>query len=188
MQAAVTGLWFTFLAYWFVAAVFFRQGAGGTWWRGVTIRFVIVVAVVLIVRVLLPEHALRHVAQAQANGSPVVAGFGVAICALGVGFAIWARTHLGRSWGMPMSVREGSELVTRGPYAFVRHPIYTGILLAILGTAMVRWSVWSAVMLPVVFVYCVYAAKSEERSMTTRFPNQYPDYMNRTKMLVPLLF
>lgn len=88
---------------------------------------------------------------------------------------------------MPMSVREGSELVTTGPYAFVRHPIYTGILFAVLGTAIVRWNLWSAVVFPIVFLYFVYAARSEERSLTGRFSTEYPDYMKRTKMLVPFL-
>ncbi|MGB8964770.1 MAG: isoprenylcysteine carboxylmethyltransferase family protein [Candidatus Cybelea sp.] len=133
----------------------------------------------------LREHVWRHVPHAVTNVSPIAASVGVALCALGIGVAIWARTVLGRNWGMPMSLREGHELVTTGPYAFVRHPIYTGILLAVAGTTLVEWFPW---MVLLVGFYFVYAAKVEERSMTRQFPGEYPDYKNRTKMLIPLLF
>ena len=56
--------------------------------------------------------------------------------ASGIGLAIWARIHLGRNWGMPTSQKADPELVTTGPYRFVRHPIYTGLLVALLGTAL----------------------------------------------------
>jgi len=67
----------------------------------------------------------------------LMGGVGVALCALGIGLAIWARTYLGRNWGMPMSRKENPELVTSGPYAYVRHPIYTGLLIAMLGSVTV---------------------------------------------------
>jgi protein-S-isoprenylcysteine O-methyltransferase Ste14 len=79
------------------------------------------------------------------------------------------------------------ELVTTGPYAFVRHPIYSGVLLAMLGSAFVSVVIW--LILFVIFcAYFVYSARVEERIMTTKFPNQYLQYKNRTKMLIPLVF
>ncbi len=88
---------------------------------------------------------------------------------------------------MPMSLREGHELVTTGPYAFVRHPIYTGILLAVIGTTLVRGIPW-IVLSAAIFAYFIYAATIEERSMIGQFPKEYPAYVNRTKMLIPFLF
>jgi protein-S-isoprenylcysteine O-methyltransferase Ste14 len=88
---------------------------------------------------------------------------------------------------MPMSLREGHELVTTGPYAFVRHPIYSGILLAVVGTTLVK-GFPSIVLLAAFFAYFVYAANVEERNMMRQFPNEYPAYVNRTKMLIPFLF
>ncbi len=183
----ISSLWFIFLAYWFVAAMLAKRSAGGRLLNGAMVLAVVAVAVLLLVRVWFRGHAGQHTAHVEPAGSVVLAGLGVAVCALGVGFAIWARTHLGRNWGMPMSLRKGHELVTSGPYAFVRHPIYTGILLAVLGTAIVRWSPWSTVVLVILFAYFIYAARFEERSMATQFPNEYPDYMSRTKMLLPFL-
>lgn len=151
-------------------------------------RAAIIVAVALLLREWFREHPGRLVAHAQPNGSIALAVLGVAICALGVGIAIWARTYLGRNWGMPMSQRAGQELVTTGPYAFVRHPIYTGLLLAVLGTEIVRQAPWSAVVLLICCAYFVFAARVEERRMTDQFPGEYRDYVSRTKMLVPFLF
>ena len=87
---------------------------------------------------------------------------------------------------MPMSLREGHELVTTGPYAYVRHPIYTGILLAFMGSTLVQWFP-GILLLVAFFAYFVYAAKVEERSMMRQFPNEYAAYIKRTKMLVPFL-
>lgn len=66
--------------------------------------------------------------------TPLIQSIGVFSCAAGIAFAIWARIHLGKNWGMPMSLKEKPDLVTSGPYHFVRHPIYTGLLAAMLGT------------------------------------------------------
>ena len=69
--------------------------------------------------------------------SLILAVIGTLVFACGIGLAVWARLHLGRNWGMPMTQRAEPELVTSGPYRFVRHPIYSGLLAAMLGTALV---------------------------------------------------
>ena len=185
--ALIMGLWLTFLTYWFVSAMRVKRSVSGTWWRGAVFRAAIAGGIVLLLRESLREHVWRHVPHVETNVSPIAASVGVVVCALGIGIAIWGRTYIGRNWGPPMSLREGHELVTSGPYAFVRHPIYTGILVAVVGTVLVEWFPW-ILLLAAFFVYFVYAAKVEERSMTGRFPNEYPNYMNRTKMLIPFLF
>lgn len=121
------------------------------------------------------------------SSSPFVQGVGVVICAIGVAFAIWARIYLGKNWGMPMSEKEGPELITTGPYHFVRHPIYTGICIAMLGSAVtggLPWFIWF-VFFSVSFIY---SAKKEEKFMRRRFPNEYAEYMKHTKMIVPYIF
>lgn len=114
-------------------------------------------------------------------------GCGLVLVGLGLGFAIWARVHIGRNWGAPMSQKDEPELVTSGPYALVRHPIYSGILTAGLGTAVaLNWLWMFAVLLA--GVYFTYSATVEERYLTKRFPATYPGYRHATKMLVPLIF
>jgi len=112
---------------------------------------------------------------------------GVGLCLAGFGFAVWARMNLGRNWGMPMSLRQGHELVTSGPYSYVRHPIYTGIMLAMIGSALTLGLIW-LVLFAVTFVYFAFSARTEEELMVAQFPDTYPAYRRRTKMLIPFVF
>src|SRR5487761_1151273 len=115
------------------------------------------------------------------------AGIGLVLFALGLGFAIWGRLNIGRNWGTPMSRKDEPELVTSGPYRLVRHPIYSGILLAGLGTAVSLSWLW-LIALALVGISFVYSATVEERYLTEQFPDTYPTYKRSTKMLVPLVF
>ncbi len=184
--AIIMGLWLIFLVYWFVSGLSVKRSVGGTLWRSAASRVAFGLGIVLLVREVFREHAWQQVPHAVSTTRFIEASLGVAICAIGIGIAIWARVYLGRNWGMPMSLREGHELVTSGPYAIVRHPIYTGILLAAAGTMLVQWFPW-VVILGLSFAYFVYAAKTEERSMIGQFQNEYPGYMRRTKMLIPFV-
>lgn len=112
---------------------------------------------------------------------------GVGLTLIGIAFAFWARAHIGRNWGMPMSLRQGHELVTSGPYAYVRHPIYTGIMLAMIGSALTLGLIW-LLLFAITFVYFVFSARTEERMMVAQFPDTYPAYRRRTKMLLPFVF
>jgi protein-S-isoprenylcysteine O-methyltransferase Ste14 len=121
------------------------------------------------------------------NSDPLRAGLGLVLFAVGLAFAIWARVHIGRNWGTPMSQKAEPELVTSGPYHLVRHPIYSGILCAGIGTAVaLDWSWFIAIALA--GVYFVYSATVEERNLAGVFPDTYPAYRRSTKMLVPYVF
>ena len=121
------------------------------------------------------------------TSDPWRAGLGLSLFALGLGFAIWARVHIGRNWGTPMSQKDEPELVTSGPYRWVRHPIYSGFLLAGVGTAVALSWMW-LVAVALAGVYFVYSATVEESYLTKEFPDAYPTYKHSTKMLVPLIF
>ena len=183
----IVGLWLLFVAYWAVAAVGAKRSARRRrWGREIALRLV----VILLVAVVLQSRSLRlFLAQTQRSAShSVLLGWtGAALCLLGFGLAIYARWHLGRNWGMPMSRKEQPELVTSGPYALIRHPIYTGLILAMLGSA-IGISVLYALLLVVVGAYFIYSARREEAVMLQLFPKQYAAYMARTGMLTPLLF
>jgi protein-S-isoprenylcysteine O-methyltransferase Ste14 len=87
---------------------------------------------------------------------------------------------------MPRAIKENPELVTSGPYRYVRHPIYTGVLLALLGSTLVAGPWWLIVFV-IACIYFFYSAKQEEKRMLAAFPDTYPAYMQRTKMLVPFV-
>ena len=115
-----------------------------------------------------------------------IAAAGAGLCIAGLAFAIWARVTLGRNWGMPMTLHEDPELVTSGPYRYVRHPIYTGLIAMQLGTALAY--PLAALPCAVVIAYCVFSSGREEHDMERRFPGAYGEYKKRSKRLVPFLF
>jgi len=181
---AIAGMWLAFILFWVFEATRAKRRAKGSALPNL-IRILVLAAIALSLRVFLGSHLVRQAVGPIAT-SPVVAIAGAVVCALGIGIAFWARVYLGRNWGMPMSLREGHELVTSGPYAYVRHPIYSGIFLALIGTSVVEGR-WWFVFLAVFFAYFVYAAVVEERTMREQFPKDYPAYVRRTKMLVPFV-
>jgi protein-S-isoprenylcysteine O-methyltransferase Ste14 len=112
---------------------------------------------------------------------------GLALCAAGIGFAIWARHTLGRNWSGNPTIKEGHELIEAGPYRVVRHPIYTGFLAAILGTYIGGGRVRELIVLVLSFVILWFKLRVEEGLMTRQFPEAYPAYKARTKALIPFV-
>lgn len=113
---------------------------------------------------------------------------GTAVTLAGLAFSVWARRHLGRNWSAVVTLKEGHELVTSGPYAIVRHPIYTGLLLGFLGSAIARGR-WSGLLaIALFFVSALRKYRLEERWMREQFGAAYGDYQARVKAIVPWLF
>jgi protein-S-isoprenylcysteine O-methyltransferase Ste14 len=113
---------------------------------------------------------------------------GAALTAGGLLFAVWARRHIGRNWSATVTLKQGHELVTSGPYALVRHPIYTGLLLAFAGTALARGE-WRGIVASVmVFLALWRKLRLEERWMRERFGASYDDYARRVRALIPFVF
>jgi protein-S-isoprenylcysteine O-methyltransferase Ste14 len=112
---------------------------------------------------------------------------GAAVTASGLLFSVWARHHLGNNWSQSVTVKEGHELITSGPYALVRHPIYTGLLLGFLGCAVARgeWRGLLAVVL--VFVALWTKLRLEEKWMRAQFGEPYEAYSRQVSALVPYI-
>ncbi|MGE5324646.1 MAG: methyltransferase family protein [Actinomycetota bacterium] len=117
--------------------------------------------------------------------APWLDGLGIAITVAGFAFAIWARIHLGRNWSSSVTSKVGHELILTGPYKWVRHPIYTGLLLALFGTALVRAEMRG--LLALVLVYAAWKIKSrvEEHMMTGTFGAEYSAYASATGAMFP---
>jgi protein-S-isoprenylcysteine O-methyltransferase len=110
------------------------------------------------------------------------------LCAAGVALAIWARYILGRNWSANPSVKEGHELIVRGPYRFVRHPIYTGILLALFGSVLVGdGRIRSVLFFAFIAIGLHFKSQIEEDLMIQTFPDAYPAYRRRTKAIIPFI-
>jgi protein-S-isoprenylcysteine O-methyltransferase Ste14 len=174
----VVGLvWAVFWIYWLIAALDAKQSVRSSRFRRPS-------GVVLVAFVLLRVFNVN--AGGLAVHSPILQVLGLILLASGLGLAVWARIYLGRNWGMPMTERAEPELVTSGPYRFVRHPIYSGLLLALLGTALATNLYW-LIALAILGAYFIYSATVEERTMTTTFPREYDSYKAHTKMLIPFV-
>jgi protein-S-isoprenylcysteine O-methyltransferase Ste14 len=171
--------WGAFWIYWLVAAFSVTRGRI-LWGRELRIRALIIVIVIVLTRL----GAFRN---PGLQTDPWRAELGLVLFAVGLGFAIWARVHIGRNWGGPMTQKVDSELVTSGPYHLVRHPIYSGILVAGAGTALALGWMWLIAVL-LAGLYFVYSATVEEHYLSERFPDTYPGYRRSTRMLIPFLF
>jgi protein-S-isoprenylcysteine O-methyltransferase Ste14 len=112
---------------------------------------------------------------------------GCLVCVVGLAFTIWARRTLGGNWSGSVTFKEDHELIQRGPYALVRHPIYTGLLLMLVGTVVVLGRVDGFVALVIVVGALWWKLRREEAMMTKHFPGAYPAYRARVKALIPFV-
>ncbi|MFK0688758.1 methyltransferase family protein [Mesorhizobium sp. IMUNJ 23033] len=139
--------------------------------------------VAMIAAFLLPRLSIfRFVNFAPVNA--VLSSIGVVVTVAGMAFLVWARQSLGGNWSQIVSSKQGHELVTSGPYRFVRHPMYTGGLVACFGSEIVVGGgfVFLLVLLGAIFLWRVGA---EDRLLAGQFPEEFPDYARRTKALIP---
>jgi protein-S-isoprenylcysteine O-methyltransferase Ste14 len=171
--------WVAFLVAWAIlAAIHGRSGKRSSSAGAVGLRLLLVATVYL---GIFYSDSLRPFGDFTDGAATA----GVMLCIVGLQFAVWARVTLGRSWGMPMTLHENPELVTGGPYRYVRHPIYTGLSAMLIGTSLV-FPLAAAPCLGLV-AYSAFAARREERDMEQRFPDMYPQYKRHSKFLVPFL-
>jgi protein-S-isoprenylcysteine O-methyltransferase Ste14 len=110
---------------------------------------------------------------------------GLALLCAGLAFAVWARVELGRNWSGSVTVKEGHELIRSGPYAYVRHPIYTGLIAALIGTAVIIGTLRALVGVAIIGTAFVYKLRAEERFMRETFPGEYERYRAAVPALIP---
>jgi protein-S-isoprenylcysteine O-methyltransferase Ste14 len=120
--------------------------------------------------------------------SDIAYGAGALLVVLGLAFSVWARLYIGRNWSGTVAVKQDHELIRRGPYALVRHPIYTGLLLAFIGSALARGEWRGVLAVLIVFVALWRKLRLEERWMSETFGDEYRRYRAHTAALIPFLF
>lgn len=181
----IRGCWLVFAAIWVLAAVSTKRTVYRET-RGQRLRYwvLLVVACFLLFngRQLpypLNMRILPHVAP--------TAWAAAVLCVIGLAFALWARVTLGRNWSGMVTLKEGHELVERGPYRFVRHPIYTGILTMSFATALAQGHLSGLVGTLLMFASFWIKLRDEEELMLQQFPERYADYRRRAKCIIPFV-
>jgi len=179
----IAALWVGWLLYWWAIAA---RGTKPTARREkLTTR--LAYSLLLWIAALLLFGRLHFMGSRFVPGGLDVALIGLVIAAAGFAFAIWARVHLGSNWSGTVTVKQGHTLIESGPYAYVRHPIYTGLLAAFLGTALVLGEWRDLLALVLVLASLWYKLSLEEKWMGETFGEAYADYRRRVKALVPFL-
>lgn len=119
--------------------------------------------------------------------APWLTTTGVSLTLAGLIFAVLARTYLGTNWSGTVTLKAGHELVRAGPYRWVRHPIYSGLLLATLGTAIERDETRGIVAMALIYAGFLIKIRAEEQFMRNAFGVQYDQYKDTTGALFPHL-
>jgi protein-S-isoprenylcysteine O-methyltransferase Ste14 len=112
---------------------------------------------------------------------------GFVLAVAGVAFAILARWHLGENWSGTVTLKEGHELVRSGPYRHIRHPIYTGMLLAFAGTVLTLEEYRGLISLAITIVSFYYKAQKEERFLAEELGDSFSEHRRQTGMFLPSL-
>jgi len=179
----LASMWISWVAYWFWAS---RNAKPTERREPLGSRLLHVVPLVLAVALLWGERGPIAILNSRLfPWAPWEFWVAALVTAAGLLFTVWARVHLGRNWSGVVTIKEGHELIEIGPYALVRHPIYTGLLVAIFGSALAQGE-WRG-MLAVLISFAALWRKlhTEERWMTERFGDEYVAYRQRVPALIP---
>jgi protein-S-isoprenylcysteine O-methyltransferase Ste14 len=187
LQAApIAIMWIAWLGYWLIAArdvkPVRRQESLGS-----RLGYVVPIAIgaVLLASGRLPVHWLDD---RFLPPSAAVYWAGTLVLAAGLAFMVWARRTLGRNWSGRVTLKEDHELIRGGPYRLVRHPIYTGLLLALLGTAIAFGQWRDLIALGLITLAVLHKMRVEERFLAESFPPDYARYRAEVPALIPFMF
>jgi len=176
-------MWMAWIAYWWLASrgvkpVERRESAGS--------RLLHMVPLAIAAWLLWARTVPGALGERLFPWAPWEFWLGALLTAIGLLFTVWARLHLGRNWSGTVTIKREHEFVDTGPYALVRHPIYTGLLVAFIGSALARCE-WRGI-LAVLLAWAALWKKLglEERWMTERFGEKYVAYRHRVPALLPL--
>jgi len=179
----IRGLWILFGLYWLVSALKLKKTKRReTWFERLRYVLPLLVAFCFLSR---PELRYGWLAARFVPDNPAVNWIGVFVTAVGVAIAFWARWHLGSNWSGVVTLKEGHELIRTGPYRAIRHPIYTGILLAMLGTAIAMGEVRALIAVAITWLSFYQKARREESFLSEEFGAGFVEHCKHTGMFLP---
>jgi protein-S-isoprenylcysteine O-methyltransferase Ste14 len=176
-------LWLFWLIFWLLAA---RRTAANrrmeTLLTGASYRIPLVLGIILMV---VPRSPLPLLNLTLWPLTPPIVAAGVVLTAAGLAFAVWARVHLGKYWSGRVTLKVDHRVIQTGPYAWVRHPIYSGLLLALLGTTITLSTLHASIGFVLMFISFVRKLQIEENWLRSHFGEEYERYQKRVKALIP---
>ncbi len=179
----INALWILFGLYWLVSALKRKKTKRReTWVQRARYVLPLVGAWYLLAR---PEAHYGWLGARFVPAQPAVEWIGVLLTAAGVAVAFWARWHLGANWSGVVTLKEGHELIRTGPYRSIRHPIYTGILLALLGTVIAMGEVRGLLAAIIAWLSFYLKARREESFLTQEFGEKFEAHAKQTGMFLP---
>jgi protein-S-isoprenylcysteine O-methyltransferase Ste14 len=189
LEHVIDAMWLAWAAYWAVSALRVKR----TRWREPLARRalhdgpLLLGVYLLLAPGHLPGRLPGFLTERLLPASVAVAGLATVLTAVGLAFAIWARWNLGGNWSGTITVKEGHSLVRSGPYRRIRHPIYSGLLLAIVGSALTAGDWRGLLALLLVLLAVLLRIRVEERQMAAAFPD-YGGYRRQSVALIPFLY
>ena len=181
----IGGLWLLWALYWLVAAQSVKPVRQR---ESLSSRLIFVVLMLLGALLLLSGHHRLEWLQARwLGGGWARYWIAVTLVVLGLSFSVWARRTLGDNWSGTVSVKVDHELVQTGPYRRIRHPIYTGILLAVLGSGLAAGRLYGLAAFVIIALGLAWKLRVEERWMAVEFRERYEQYRRSSWALIPLV-
>jgi protein-S-isoprenylcysteine O-methyltransferase Ste14 len=181
----IQALWILFGLFWLVSALKLKKTKKReTWLERLRYMLPLVVAFWFLSR---PEAHYGWLGVRFVPNGSVAEWTGVLLTGAGVAIAIWARWHLGANWSGVVTLKEGHELIRTGPYRAIRHPIYTGILLALLGSAVAIGEVRGLIAVAIAWLSFYLKARREESFLAQEFGPRFTEHLQRTGMFLPRL-
>jgi protein-S-isoprenylcysteine O-methyltransferase Ste14 len=180
----IIACWVVFAAYWAATAASTKRTAQRQTWAS---RSWYLLLLVLAFALLFGAVPLDPLTRRIVPPSPAVEIVAAVLCAGGLVLAIWARRAIGSNWSGIVTLKRDHELVTHGPYRYVRHPIYSAILAMFFATALATGRLGGFVGFALCFLSCWIKLGQEEALLMRHFPDEYPAYRARVKALVPFV-
>lgn len=180
-------IWFVVLAFWFISGFFAKKAQSQ---EPLLKRFILYwLPIIVAIYLLGPGRWFGHtwLRENFVEHTNLVGMIGLSFCAVGAIIAIWSRYMLGKNWSLSIQKKENHELVQNGIYKLVRHPIYTGLLLLIIGNAIIVGDYRAIIAVILVFISLWFKLKKEEKLLTDTFGNAYMIYKSRTRALIPFV-
>jgi len=181
-------LWSAFGLYWFAAAARGRSPSGSAHQTGEPHFFRVVrLSILAATFALLFWHrsAIGFLGRRFIPDFPALDYAGFIAILIGLGIATWARIHLGTNWSGVVTLKEGHELIRTGPYRNIRHPIYTGILIAFFGNILQLGQVRGLITLAIIWLSFYIKARREESFLRQEFGPKFDEHIRHTGMFLP---